>query len=325
MAAQYGYASYYKPPQTGLAQAAAAKDPYGLAPNNRSGPLGIGSGTGFAAPPKPTATPYTQAQVNASLKANPQAAGYNGNLFGYSGPPIMVPPVSPPTAAAVNSYDLSTDPALQQVQKLAGLNDQQAQSGALAQREQLLLAYGDPKLASSVLGATDPIVQAAGQNPTSTVAQLGQQRDRNLKSLDDQLQAANLGYSGYRVTQETQAGQDFQNALAQAAAQVQGNLGQVDSSLAAALAQNNATRAQGINDAADRAAQAATQTGTDPGALAGAAGGAGPDGSAPASPPVGGATANKNSFDPVTQAIINAGLQRRQGFLNFGLRDGGMA
>jgi len=46
----YGYMSMYKPPKAPslLAQAAAGKDPYGLAPNNRAGPLGAGAG--FAAP-----------------------------------------------------------------------------------------------------------------------------------------------------------------------------------------------------------------------------------------------------------------------------------
>jgi hypothetical protein len=311
---QYGYMNYYTPPrQTPLAQAAAAKDPYGLAPNNRSGPLGIGSSTGFAAPPAAPKPTYTQAQVQQSLAANPLAShgGYEG---------LVVMPqqyTSPPTAAAVNSYDISTDPALKQIQSLAGLSDQQAQAGALQQRQDLLLSYGDPTLAASVLGPTDPIVTAAAQNPTSTVAQLGQQRDRNLKTLEDQLNAANLGYSGYKVTQETQAGQDFQNALAQAAAQLNQNLGGVDSTLAQALAANNEQRVQGINSAADRAAQQAMQTGVDPGALAGAAAGADTGSTV-------GANTAASQVDPVTQAIINKGLSRRQDFLNFGLRNSGM-
>lgn len=308
---QFGYMSYYKPPQTSaLARAAAAsKDPYGLAPNNRSGPLGIGTSTGFASP-APAPAPYTPAQVRASLAANPNASkgGYEGPVM----PPPYTIPTTPPTAAAVNSYDINTDPALQQIRSLAGLSSDQAKAGALKQREDLLLAYGDPTVAASVLGANDPIVQAAGQNPTSTVHQLGEQRDRNLKTLDDALNTANLGYSGYRVTQETQAGQDYQNALAQAAQQLQGNLGTVDSNLQSVLATNNNQIAQGILDAANRAAQQAATTGYDPGAFStggGAAGG--PGGLAGAAS--NGATPNAGStVDPVTQAIINAGLARRQ-------------
>lgn len=319
---QYGYTSYYRPPrQTSLA-AAASKDPYGLAPNNRSGPLGIGSSTGFAAPPRPSQPAgYTQAQVSASLAANPNAS--HGPYMGPTMPAQYTPPPSPPTAAAVNSYDLSTDPALKQIQSLAGLSDTQAQAGALQQRQNLLLAYGDPNVAASVLGATDPIVTAAAQNPTSTVHQLAQQRDRNVKTLDDQLEGTpNLGYSGYRITQETQAGQDYQNALAQAAAQLNQNLGSVDSNLASVLSANNEQRVQGINSAADRAAQAAAQTGVDPGALAGAAAG-GTDTSGGSGG--GGGNTEQGYTDPVTQAIINKGLSRRQDFLNFGLRNAGMA
>jgi hypothetical protein len=308
----YGYMNYYQPPRSSSPlQAAAAKDPYGLAPNNRSGPLGIGSSTGFAAPPvtpKPTAP--------AIGGPSPGARGNSGESYPTQ-PFVAAPPPAPPTAAAVNSYDISTDPALKQIQSLAGLSDQQAQAGALQQRQQLLLAYGDPTVASSVLGATDPIVQAAAQNPTSTVHQLGEQRDRNLKQLEDQLNAANLGYSGYKVTQETQAGQDFQNALAQAAAQLNQNLGGVDQNLAQALAANNEQRVQGINSAADRAAQQAAQTGVDPGAPAPSSLAAAAAGSAPQGTP--------RAVDPVTQAIINKGLARRQDFLNFGLRNSGLA
>lgn len=239
-----------------LAQAAASKDPYGLAPNNRAGPLGIGAT--FAAPQKPATTPKVG------------GIGTVGTPIVDYSTPSAVPPNGPstaPSAAEVNSYDLSTDPAYQQIQALVGQSNSQATASALKQRQDLLLAYGDSNLASAVLGKDDPIAAAAGQNPTSTVAQLGQSRDRNLKTLEDQLNAANLGYSGYRVTQETQAGQDYQNALANAAAALNQNLDTVGSNLAAALAGNNQQLVSGINSAADRASQASIASGTDPGAV----------------------------------------------------------
>jgi len=242
----YGYMSMYKPPPTPRL-AAAAKDPYGLAPNNRAGPYGAGAG--FAPPSGPQPPRYTQAQVDASLAQNPLAS--HG---GYGGPGLFPTPAAPtPTAAAVNHYDLNADPALQQIQSLAGTSNDQARSGALKQRQNLLLAYGDKGVAESVLGTSDPIAAAAGNNPTGTVQQLGQSRDRNLKSLDEQLNQQNLGYSGYRVTQEQAAGQDYQNALASAAAGLNSNLDTVGSNLAAALAGNNQQIVQGINSAADRA------------------------------------------------------------------------
>lgn len=249
----YGYMPYYKPPPTPrLARAAAPKDPYGLAPNNRPGPLGIGSGTGFAAAAQPAKAP--------------QSIIPGAGTIQRPGDIIPAPPVAgngaAPTAAGVNHYDLNTDPALQQIQSLVGMSNQQAQSSALKQRQDLLLAYGDPGVAGAVLGTSDPIAQAAGQNPNSTVAQLGQSHDRNVKQLLESLNGQNLGYSGYRVTQEQQVGQDYQNALAQAAAGLNSSLGGVDSNLASLLAGNNQQLVAGINSAADRHAHDTT----DPGA-----------------------------------------------------------
>ena len=67
-------------------------------------------------------------------------------------------------------------------------------------------------------------------------------RDRNVHQLTEDLNKQNLFYGGYRVTQEQQAGQDYQNALAAAAAGVQGNLDTINSNLAQALAANQAQR-----------------------------------------------------------------------------------
>lgn len=316
----YGYMGYYKPPrQPSLAQAASAKDPYGLAPNNRPGPLGIGaSSSGFASPDPATRQPaYTRAQVDASTAANPHAAGANGSLFAYQGPPLSS---QPPTASGVNHYDINTDPALQQITALLGQSDEQAQASALKQRQNLLLQYGDPTIAAAVLGAGDPLVQAASQNPTSTVAQLGQQKDRNMKSLLDELNQANLAYSGYRVTQEQQAAQDYQNALAQAAAGLNTNLDTVGSNLTAALGQNKMQRAQALADAAARHANDTT----DPGATD--ASGAPSGGSTPPTPPTpptssgGGGYSVGDTVPSLVAALAAAAYQkqRRQAFAEDG-------
>lgn len=318
----YGYMSMYKPPKPpSLASAASAKDPYGLAPNNRSGPLGVGSSSGFAAPAAAPKTPDYSKQFAASNAANPQAAGANGSLFAYQGQggPIQQ---MPPTAMGVNHYDINTDPALQQITALLGQSDDQAQASALKQRQNLLLAYGDPTVASSVLGDTDPIVKAASGNPTSTVAQLNQSRDRNLKTLDDQLNDQNLAYSGYRVTQEQQAGQDYQNALAQAAAGLNTNLDTVGSNLSQALGANNMQRASALSDAANRHAGDTTDPGAglDLGSLVAAATGGGdttplPSGNGGTSTdPMSGAS----YADPLASALQSAAFQKllRQGLPN---------
>lgn len=168
--------------------------------------------------------------------------------------PIPTSPATTPGAAAAptavmnKTFDLQTDPALQMVDGLAGLSDQQAQAQALQERQQQLLQYGDPKLAAAVLGQNDPTVTAAGQNQESQIAMLGRQRDKNLHDFETQLDPS-LTFSGYKVGQEQQLGQAYQDALAQAAAGVQGNLGTITGDLNAALAQNNTNRENALSQA----------------------------------------------------------------------------
>jgi hypothetical protein len=145
-------------------------------------------------------------------------------------------------------YDITTDPALQAITALTGRSDEDAQAQAMNQRQGQLLGYGDANLAQSVLG--DPtIAQAAGANPTSTLAQLGQRRTQNIHDLTEGLNKQNLFYGGYRVTQEQQAAQDYQNAPAQAAAGVNTNLDTIGSNLATTLAQNQAQRIAALHAA----------------------------------------------------------------------------
>lgn len=171
--------------------------------------------------------------------------------------PVMPIPISPattpgaaaaPTAVMNKTFDLQTDPALQRVNALAGLSDQQANAQALQERQQQLLQYGDPTLAAAVLGQNDPTVTAAGQNQESQIAMLGRQRDKNLHDFETQLDPS-LTFSGYKVGQEQQLGQAYQDALAQAAAGVQGNLGSITGDLNAALAQNNTNRENALSQA----------------------------------------------------------------------------
>jgi hypothetical protein len=273
MAAQYGYVTpkvgSYKPatvarprvPAISLAAAGrtSAQDPFGLSM--------YGDALAPSAAPHSTQTGGLVAP-KVVAPAAPATVAPPGSVAGTSGNTPTVP-------AGPQPYDINTDPALQQVQAMTGMNDQQAQAAALKQKQDQLLAYGDPTLVSSVLG--DPtIAQAAAANPTSTVAQLNMQRDRNLKTLTEGLNQSNLLYSGYRVNQETQAGQDYQNALAQAAAGVNTNLGGIDAQLAATLGTNQQQNVQALLDAYGRHATdpgVTPDTPTDPtGAGAGGAG-----------------------------------------------------
>lgn len=222
-----------------LALAAAGKptyqDPFGLTGARTSG-LGGAQGYQLLNPPQqprgqaqkdPTQTPVIP--IPTSPATTPGAAGA-------------------PTATVNTSFNLQTDPALQQVNALMGMSDQQAQASALKQRQQQLLAYGDPSLAAAVLGQTDPTVQAAAQNQESDLAMLARQRDQNLRNFENQLDPS-LVFSGYRVGQEQQLGQAYQDALAQAAAGINQNLDQITGNLNSALQQNQTSRANALSQA----------------------------------------------------------------------------
>lgn len=203
------------------------------------------------------------------------AASRTSGLGGYQGFQLLNPPVSsaqktptqnaviplPATAATTPGaeaaatpaagqfqFNLQTDPALQQIQAMVGLSDQQAQAQALKERQQLLLSYGDPKLAAAVLGKNDPTVTAAGQNQESDLAQLTRQDAQNVKGFETQLDPS-LTFSGYKVGQEQQIGQNYQDALAKAAAGVQGSLDSITGNLNAVLQQNRMQEANAYANA----------------------------------------------------------------------------
>lgn len=208
-----------------------------------------------------------------SSGAKPGQPGYQNPLK----PPTLFTHVAgqkPFTAALAQPqgsvYDLSTDSGVAAQQAQGTFADQAAQASALRARQQSLLGYGDPNLAQSVLG-DGTWAGLAGNNPNSTLAQLARTRDLNLKTLDDGLNANNLIYSGNRVVQETQQAQDYQSALAQAAAAEQAQLSGISDTLTGALQGTQQQRVQAIDDAATRAMNQAVTTGIDPGAQAAAA------------------------------------------------------
>lgn len=247
MANRYGYTGYYKPPKLKaptLATAAAghptAADPFGLLGRNAGAAPGSAPAISYGTPAK-TVAPSPHPAAPAAV-------------------PPTAAPISPTPAPTPGAYDINTDPALQTVTALTGLSDEQARAAALKQKQDQLLAYGDPNLAQGLLGDAT-LAQAASQNPTSQLAQLGQQRDRNTHDLTEGLNKQNLLYSGYRVSQEEQAAKDYQNALAQAASGVNSNLGAIDSQLAQALGQSQAQRLAAMQAAY---ANHATDPGYDP-------------------------------------------------------------
>jgi hypothetical protein len=250
--------SYYKPvtpvkpPASALALAASGSPSTG----NPFGFQTAKNTTGYGAAAPPTVSPVKTAATSPVI---PKPAATTAPTVSALAPSAIQQ--SQTVAPTPGGYDINTDPALQGIVALTGESDDQAQADALRQKQQLLEGYGDPTLAQAVLG--DPTVAGiAGQNPTSTVAQLKSQYGRNTQNLDEQLNQQNLLYSGYRVNQQQQAAEDYQNQLANAANQVNSGLSTVGSNLAAALGANQAQRVQAMNDAAARAIQAAIANGT---------------------------------------------------------------
>lgn len=179
-----------------------------------------------------------------------------------------VPSPKPPSASTSNNapsaagaaqpapFDLNADPVLQQVQAQMAAANQQAQAGALSQEEQALLQLGDPALAQSILGSSDPMVAAAANNPESQYAQLKRQYQQQLQQFGETIDPS-LVDSGYRVQQEGNMAQAYQDALAQAAAGFQNQYQSIRDALAQSEAQNADTLSQAWSDAYDRALQEA--------------------------------------------------------------------
>lgn len=253
MATQYGYVGAYKPPnqqqriQTSpLALAAAGKtsaaNPFGF--QTAKNTTGI-NGPTVAPPPikkpvsaatSPVTSPIAKPVVN----------------------PTTLTPSAPPTPGG---YDINTDPSLQEVTALTGQSDENAQAGALKQKQNLALGYGSSDFANA-LGLDPSFATAAAGNPTSALNQAAQQRDRNLKTLTDSLFQDNLGFSGYRVNQEQQASQDYENELAGLAGQYNSGADTISGNLASALGANQQSRIAAEQAARDRAVTAAVTNGT---------------------------------------------------------------
>lgn len=263
----------YKPQRLGYGY----QQPQGPQTNTRSLALAAGAKTSQQDPFGLLSSP---GHALADGYFNPATIPSQGSQQQTLVPATSSPGATPSTAAATPPpntspnavFDINTDPALQKQSSFIGMNDSMAQSQALKQKQQALLGYGDPKLAAALFGPDDPFVQAAAKNPTSTLAQLGQQHDRGLTDMTENFNKSNLAYSGARVKGETQFGQDYENALAQAAAGVNQNLSGIDSQLSQALMAGNQSRIAALGDAYGRHQN---DPGVDPAAAAVGANGAG--------------------------------------------------
>ena len=156
--------------------------------------------------------------------------------------------------APASAFDLNADPVLQQVQAQMASSNSQAQAGALSQEEQALLQLGDPALARSILGSTDPMLSAIAGNPESQYAQLLRQYGAQQQNFGETIDPS-LVDSGYRVQQEGQMAQAYQDALAQAASGFQNQYAGIKDQLSQTEAQNADTLSQAWSDAYNRELQ----------------------------------------------------------------------
>lgn len=145
--------------------------------------------------PKPAPTPKPSPVATATV-AQPAAAA----------------PAAAPVAQAMTQNPFETDPGYLAALAAEQAGSQQLDAALKAAQEQAIVQFGDPGLAGLAGFNLDPVTAAAAQANTqagnSTLGQLGKQRDQNQQSLQNQLAAHGMIFSGdlgYKTGQNQQA------------------------------------------------------------------------------------------------------------------------
>lgn len=185
-------------------------------------------------------------------------------------------PQAPPSPAGY-TFNLETDPILQQIHATAAKQRSEAEAGALEQQKQLAIGYGDQGYGSSIDKSTG---DAAAQNPFSITRNLADQYQTQGHNLNENLNSHNLFYSGARISELAAALKDYEQQQAAAAGQFQQGLGQIGQNRVGALMGADQQEQGGYNDAYSRALAYA---------LANPGGGSGPPPPTPLAAPLPGA------------------------------------
>lgn len=167
-----------------------------------------------------------------------------------------------PQTPVLSGYSYDADPILNQVQALSTQSEENARANAAKLQQQLAIQYGDKEL-GTLYGGPDT-GQAAADNPNSVAAQLAHGYQTSQQSLEDQLNAANLFYSGARIRQLGDLASQYGAQQAGAAGDLRNALAGVDANLSTALSNAAAQRLAAEQAAADRALQAALAAGGAP-------------------------------------------------------------
>lgn len=158
-------------------------------------------------------------------------------------------PQAPPSPSGY-TFNLETDPILQQIHATAAKQRSEAEAGALAQQKQLAIQYGDQGYGSSIDKSTG---DAAAQNPFSITRNLADQYTTTGHNLDESLNQHNLFYSGARISELAAALKDYEQQQAVAAGQFQQGLGTIGQNRVGALMGADQAEQGGYNDAYSRA------------------------------------------------------------------------
>lgn len=126
----------------------------------------------------------------------------------------------------------ASDPILVQAQAAWNRRMANAESSALGERQRLLVEYGSPELARSLLGqGGESYASAAEQNPFSVLANLRRGYQQNEQGLNEGLNQRNLFYSSTRGDELGRLATGYQGQQAEAAGGVQSALDAISQNL----------------------------------------------------------------------------------------------
>lgn len=144
------------------------------------------------------------------------------------------------------------DPAYEMAKAFGARTRKEAEARALEKRKTAALQFGSAEGLEKLLSKEDyaSVSKAASENPFSVIKNLQRGYDKGVSDLEDQLNKANLFYSGYRGQQLKDAATQHQQARYTAGTQFQGLLSDVADQLSAALLQADMMEAQAAMAAA---------------------------------------------------------------------------
>src|SRR6266542_2980900 len=144
-----------------------------------------------------------------------------------------------------------SDPVLQQIKALQQGNVASAEASALAARQQALINFGYSPELDPLYGDTGT-AGSAKTNPFSVLAQLQHSHELRQKNLNENLNKANLFYSGYRGTQLGEEGRSYLGEQAGARSALESQLGGISEGLLGARQTAQEATTGGEQDAYNR-------------------------------------------------------------------------